>query len=173
MTRHVFFFPQYSFQLIFHHWKCCRTFFLLEMSAQMKCMAACFLFYRIFFSISVLFVYALLILIWHLKPAGFWKLADSDWVCLMGVKAQIKKDWMCIHWYEMWNKTTTIHPHCQLMVKSCIVLLPLYTVHLSKISLRTQTEALHGKGKASSTIDVLDKLVLLSSMHCCLNIFVL
>lgn len=91
MTRHVCFFPQYSFQLILHHWKCCRMFFLFEISAQMKYMAACFLFYRIFFSISVLFVYALLILIWQLKPAGSWKLADSDWVCLMGVKAQIKK----------------------------------------------------------------------------------
>lgn len=44
-----------------------------------------------YFSAFQSFLSALLILIWHLKPAGFWKLADSDWVCLMGVKAQIKK----------------------------------------------------------------------------------
>jgi len=39
----------------------------------------------------------------------------------MGVKAQIKKGWMCIHWNEMWNKTTTIHPHRKLVVYSCII----------------------------------------------------
>lgn len=135
------FFPQCSYQLIFHHWKCCRMFFCLKYQHKWNAWMLVFCFKG---SFSVLFVYALLILIWHLKPAGSWKLADSEWVCFMGVKAQIKKGWM---WSEMWNKTTAIYPHWQLMVKSCIVPLPLYTIRLSRISLRTQNRSLTWKRK--------------------------
>lgn len=80
--------PQCLFQLIFLHWKYCRMFFCLKYQHKWNAWLLVFCFTGYF---SMLFVYALLILIWHLKPAGSWKLADSDWVCFMGVKAQIKK----------------------------------------------------------------------------------
>lgn len=145
LFNNFFFFTLCSFQLIFHHWKCCRTFFPLEMSAQMKCMAACFLFYRIFFSISVLFVCTTNP---YLTPKASWVL-EAFWFRLSlsyGCKSTNKKGWMWIHWYELWNKTTTIQPHCQHMVKSRIVPLPLYTLRLS-ISLRTQNPSLTWKRK--------------------------
>lgn len=86
----------------------------------------------------------------YLTAKASWVL-EACWFRLSlsyGCKSTNKKGWMCVQWYEMWNKTTTIHPHWQLMVKSCIVPLPLYTVRLSKISLRTQNRSLTWKRKS-------------------------
>lgn len=111
-----FFFP--SMLIPADHWKCCK-FLLFEISAQMKCMAACFLFYWIFFSISVL---CLRTTNPYLTHKASWVL-EACWfrLSLSYEKHKYKKGWMCIYLNEMWNKTTTIHPHCQLMVYSCFM----------------------------------------------------
>lgn len=150
------------------HWKCCFQFFVcLKYQHKWNAWLLVFYFTGYFSAFQSLFVYALLILIWHIKPAGFWKLADSDWVCLMDVKAQIKKGWMCIHWNEMWNKTTTIHPHRQLMVYSCVM----YCTSVKYKPLHTKLKPYMGKEKPRALL-VLGKLALLSSMHCCFSILV-
>lgn len=110
LVRHVLFFPQCSFQLNFHHWKCCKLFFCLKYQHKWNAWLLVFCFTGFFFSISVLFVYALLIL--YLTRKASWVL-EACWFRLglsYGCKSTNKKGWMCILWYEMWNKTTTIHP---------------------------------------------------------------
>jgi len=136
-----------SMFILTDHWKCCKKFFFF-LKYQHKWNAWLLVFWGFFFfSISVLFVYALLILIWHMKPAGFWKLADSDWVCLMGVKAQIKKA-ECV-FTEMKceiRRLQSIHTVSLWFTHA------LYTVRLSKISLCTQNRSLAWKRKSQEHI---------------------
>lgn len=109
-----FFFPRCSFQLI------TERYFVWNISTNEMHGCLFFIFYWIFFSISVLFVRTTNPYLTH---KASWVL-EACWFRLSlsyGCKSTNKKCWMCIHWKELWNETTTIHPHCQLMVYSCFI----------------------------------------------------